>query len=271
MKARVSVLISAFVIAGSAAAFAGEARVVSPQGDVRVRESVSAAPRPASDGETLPDGAWIVTGPTSSCEVDFGGSAVRVRSGTSARVVTSEPVRVDLTSGKLLAIVRGLPERSSFKIGTPTAVASARGTIFTASPDTFEAIEDDIVLTPADGGEDTVLEEGEGATFEDGAFKVTDLPAEIVAGAKEEAREVEAALAAGGAAETVAASGDEEDADDVLDGGFAEAGFGDIDSVLDARSESAELANEKERLEDKKPEQDEDPNRGGGNGFTSGG
>ncbi len=253
----IRIIVSSFVFVLSFSlvvpAFAGaSARIVSLDGDVNVRESASADPRAARSGETLEAGAWVVTGAFSSCELalgEAGQNAVKIQPKTSARIISLDPGRIDLTNGKLLAIVRKSPAGSSFQIGTPVAIASARGTIFTASPDTFEAIEDAIVLKPLAGGDETVLEEGNSAFFEDGAFRVDPLSAETIADAKQEAKKIEDSLEAG-------SGGTDMNEGDVLDDVAAgdDVHLSDIEDVIETRSEGAELAKEKDRLEDKKAE-----------------
>lgn len=266
-----SFLALALWFSSPAAVFAAEpARIVSLSGDVKARSSATDSPRAARNGEKLETGAWISTGADSSCEIAIGNggkSAVKIRSQASARITSLSPVRVDLENGKILALVRGLKEGSTFEVGTPAAVASVRGTIFTASPERFEAIEDNIQVDPIGEGDIILLEAGQAAEFETGGtFSVSDIPRETVAETKREAEIVGTHVEAAPAPESVSArdgagkSGSS--SVNVTDGGqgsfdalSGSAGAPDVpkdalDNINEARRQSAEIESQKKLLED---------------------
>jgi hypothetical protein len=255
MKVRISIFfLTVLVFSAGAASAASPARIIALSGDVKVSPSSSVQPRTARTGDALETGAWIVTGAASSCELSLGEgnkSAVKIRPGTSARIVSLDPVRMELTTGKMLALVRGLPKNSTFELATPVGVGSVRGTTLTASPEAFEAIDDSVVVKPADGGPETVLEEGQAAVFEDGGFSVKDIPLETMNETKEEARTVETHLEGA------------EGSLDVLsqDPGAPQTPKEDsMDALSEAQQQGAELTKEKDRKEEEKSEGSDEKN-----------
>ncbi|HXV18913.1 MAG TPA: FecR domain-containing protein, partial [Candidatus Omnitrophota bacterium] len=106
----------------------------------------------------------ILTASNASCIVGIGGdekSAVQVNPDSRAVIHSYDPVHVDLQSGKLFALVRGLRKGSDFRVSTPTAVASARGTGWGQDSSAVDVFEENVNVNGKAGGEEDV-EEGKG-------------------------------------------------------------------------------------------------------------
>ena len=110
---------------------AAQARIVSSEGDVTVK--TSAGSMTATKGAMLDQGAEIMVGENSSSLITLGEgrkSSITVDGGSDLMLTSLDPVKINLKSGKLVALVTGLTEGSTFQVITPTATATARGTKF---------------------------------------------------------------------------------------------------------------------------------------------
>lgn len=158
-----SVALALLAFAG-ADAFAAEATILQSSGDVQVRVPEGKEWKPAEVGQSVPMGSEILTAANSSCIVGIGGdekSAVQVNPDSRAVLHSYDPVHVDLQSGKLFALVRGLRKGSDFRVSTPTAVASARGTGWGQDSSSVDAFEDDVNVDGKAGG-NQAIHEGDG-------------------------------------------------------------------------------------------------------------
>jgi hypothetical protein len=116
--------------AAAPCAEAAQAKILSTEG--RVESRVSGGEwRRASVDELLPQGSEVATGPDGRCEIGFFDGAkgvIRVQEDSRAVIVSLDPVRVDLQSGRLMTLVKNLKRGSQFQVATPTAIATVRGT-----------------------------------------------------------------------------------------------------------------------------------------------
>ena len=124
----------------SASAFALEATVLSTSGKVEIQRGNSWVP--LAKGDVVYGGAVISTGFKSSCDLNIQGAKVQL--GPLTRVTIEKLVSTSsknetslyLDSGKLDATVNKADgKRTGFKVSTPVATASVRGTSFSISAD----------------------------------------------------------------------------------------------------------------------------------------
>ncbi len=144
-------------------AWALEAELLSVEGRVQYRISSSAEWQNASKGDKLPQGAEIITASNSGCQLRVGPSesAVRIQADSRAVLTSLQPVKIQLESGRLFALVRNLEKGSTFEVRTPTAMAAARGTGWGQDSDKVEVFESVVDVTGAAGGRKDV-NEGQG-------------------------------------------------------------------------------------------------------------
>ena len=149
-------------------AWALEAELLSVEGRVQYRISSSAEWQNASRGDKLPQGAEIVTSSNSGCQLRVGPSesAVRIQPDSRAVLTSLQPVKIQLESGRLFALVRNLEKGSTFEVRTPTAMAAARGTGWGQDSDKVEVFESVVDVTGAAGGQKNV-NEGQGIRIGD--------------------------------------------------------------------------------------------------------
>lgn len=107
-------------------------------GDVKIIKG--SAEQPAAQGDMLKEGDIIITGKKSTADLIFGASGV-IRINENSRVTVAGIARkagdetlLDMENGKLFLTLAKL-EGTQFKVKTPTAVASVRGTSFTVTTD----------------------------------------------------------------------------------------------------------------------------------------
>ncbi|MGH7198816.1 MAG: FecR domain-containing protein [Candidatus Omnitrophota bacterium] len=161
----------------SAPVFAADApapaKVVNVSGDVQVKDAPGSGWTGAQEGTQVQQGGEVLTNADSTCDLAIGeGQASTIRLNPNSRAVLNsiDPAKVDLQSGKLFALVRGLKKGSAFQVSTPTAVASARGTGFTAEPSAIKVFEDSVDVEGKAGADPTVGE-GQGiGTNSDGTL-----------------------------------------------------------------------------------------------------
>lgn len=160
-------------ISDSCVAAVTQAKIINIEGAVSSQVNPSADWTTAESGTILSQGAVIQTGDNSSCDLLLDQSVVRFKPGTKATLTSFDPVKIDLHTGKLFTLVKGLNQGSTFSVGTPTAVASARGTAWSQASDSIEAFQDVVHVENAQG-ETMDLAEGQGVSLEeDGDFGQT--------------------------------------------------------------------------------------------------
>ncbi len=147
----------------ASAVFAGDdvsdVTIIKIQGDVSLIRGGSASP--AAEGTTLKAGDTLKT--AASGNADFSMNALagcRVLPGSEIQVKdpNKKTMLVKLTNGKAMFNLEKLPTKSSFKVETPTAVASVRGTQFLGNVlengnSTFAVRDDAIEVLRLSGGE----------------------------------------------------------------------------------------------------------------------
>ncbi len=155
-------------------------KIVNVKGDVQVKGAPGAEWAGAQEGAAVAQGGEVLTNADSTCDLAIGAdqaSTIRLNPNSRAVLNSIDPAKVDLQSGKLFALVRGL-KGSAFQVSTPTAVASARGTGFTAEENAIKVFEDSVDVEGKAGADPTVGE-GKGiVTKPDGTlgdtFNLTD-------------------------------------------------------------------------------------------------
>ena len=89
-------------------------------------------------------GDIIKTSGLSSCDIQIGGSMIRIKENSNLTVTqalitsNSEQTELSLDSGKILCKPKKLLDNESFTIRTPTAVAAVRGTQFSVTTDSLK-------------------------------------------------------------------------------------------------------------------------------------
>ena len=163
-----------FLPSGIAATLPKEpAEILDLQGEVSVRVPPGMDLKKAEKGSQLIEGSEIVTGSDSSCRVGLGHdqkNAVKLYDNSRAILVSLDPVRIDLQSGKIFSLVRGLKKDTRFEVKTPTAIASARGTGWGQTSKEISVLED-TVHVQGSAGQETDVPEGKGIEMnQDGTF-----------------------------------------------------------------------------------------------------
>ncbi len=107
------------------------AKILVVKGDVQVKDAGAAEWSAGTVGMALNSSAEITTGSDSSVLLGVGdglNSAVKLDADRKAVLSSLDPVKINLESGKMYNLVRGLGEGSTFQVMTGAVVASARGT-----------------------------------------------------------------------------------------------------------------------------------------------
>ena len=115
----------------SAHAENGGAQVLFVQGEVLTKTPDDAAWVPVAAGMVLPEGSEIKTASDASCEIAFdatSGNVIGIEGNTIISIDTLRPALLDLSEGRVFALITNLDKGSTFELRTPTAVAGARGT-----------------------------------------------------------------------------------------------------------------------------------------------
>lgn len=178
MRTAIHGTVAAFVLlmflAMSGAAYAAKASVTvaKMEGKVEWRASADGAWKPAAQGGKLSAGAFVRTGPASSCVILWGGgNVVKLQALTNVNLLTidrddngKENSAIDLKIGKVNAHVAKLNTAgSSFSVKTPAAVAGVRGTDLLAqvAPDnsTVIGVTDGEVYVEMDGVQVTLTQD----------------------------------------------------------------------------------------------------------------
>src|SRR3989338_9803485 len=111
-----------------------EAVIVEMIGQVRYKNPGDADWKSAYKGIELSQGTHIFVGENSECQLATGNtskSITKIKQETRA-VLTSlgDDIRIDVSSGEVFSLFKRLDTKSTFKVGSPTAVAAVRGTAF---------------------------------------------------------------------------------------------------------------------------------------------
>jgi hypothetical protein len=155
-----------------------KAKITELVGEVRYKNPSDIDWKQAEKNTELLEGARVFVGPEADCQIAFGNnfkSVSRLKQDTQVVLASmgDEP-RVEIVSGEMFTLVRNLDKKSTFKVVTPTAVASVRGTAFSFATDgigaemnsTLQVYEHTVGLSPVDKPEDeSAVDEGHGAVM----------------------------------------------------------------------------------------------------------
>ncbi len=155
-----------------------KARVIELTGEVRFKNPEDVDWRPVSKDMELMEGASLFVGPNSECGLAFGDdfkSVTHLKQDTRVvlKSISAQP-QLELSAGEVFALVRNLKKESSFRVSTPTAVATVRGTAFSFSAEgigsqmnsTVQVYEHSVGLNPIDQPDKEIpVWEGRGATM----------------------------------------------------------------------------------------------------------
>ena len=158
-----------------------QAKILSLEGQVRIKNPGGAQWSNAQKGTDLKEGSEILTGAKSWCDLAVGEhlkNVVKIQPDSKATLESLEPVKIDLQSGKIFSLVQSLRKGSTFEVSSPTAVAVARGTGWGESANSISVFEDTVHVTGTSGQESNVPE-GKGVQVSDDGklgekFDVTD-------------------------------------------------------------------------------------------------
>ena len=153
-----------------------KAKVIEMTGEVRFKNPEEVDWHPVLKGMELVEGASLFVGPDSDCQLAFGDdfkSVTRIKQDSRVllKSISSQP-QLELSTGEIFALVRDLKKESSFRVSTPTAVATVRGTAFSFAAEgiasevnsTLQVYEHTVGLNPIDQPDkETPIEEGHGA------------------------------------------------------------------------------------------------------------
>ena len=127
---------------------------------------------PATMGMTFQDTDTVQT--NAGCQLDLSvngmaGCRVLPSSEVSLAQVSGDDMRVEIKSGNAIFNLKKLPSQSTFRVETPTAVASVRGTQFwgrvdgaqTSPVTTFAVREGSVEITAKAAGKTFILEKGQ--------------------------------------------------------------------------------------------------------------
>lgn len=111
----------------------GKARVYEVRGKVLVSKQGSPVETALKKGATLTAGDTIVTEAKSSVSITFDESyknAVQIPENSKAVLESIEPTNIRIENGTIFNSVDGLPQGSTWKVSTPSAIAAVRGTLY---------------------------------------------------------------------------------------------------------------------------------------------
>lgn len=152
---------------------AADLSVVDVSGQAQWRESSDKPWKDLQKSQPVATGADLVTGADAKVDLAFPGkqpSVLRVGPDSLAQVIGVEPPNIRINQGKIFALVRGLKKGSTFRVSSPTAIASARGTGWTQTPERVEVFEETVGLVGS-GGKTLEVAEGFGVDIgPDGDF-----------------------------------------------------------------------------------------------------
>ncbi len=179
-KFLVSILAGGFICSLSLA-MADEndrAKVIGLTGQVQYKNPGDLDWQTATQGLELAEGASVFVGPDSDCQLAFGTgfqsvTHIKQDSRVVLRSISTDP-QLEISNGEVFALVRNLKKESSFRISTPTAVATVRGTAFSFAAEgigqeadsTLQVFDHTVGLNPIDKLEEEMpIEEGHGAVM----------------------------------------------------------------------------------------------------------
>lgn len=146
-------MIAAALMGVAAYATALDATIATVNGKVEIRESSGSAWTAAEEGMMVPVGATISTSFNASAEVQVGESVVTVNQLTRMRIeelVTengTDRSDINLRVGRINADVRGTGgNRAEFRVRSPIATASVRGTNFSFDGANLSVTEGIVIL-----------------------------------------------------------------------------------------------------------------------------
>lgn len=207
MKISVKLLICALAViaavimtAGSPslfAEFADEVKVVSVKGSPRIMKSGSSDWIDCKPDMKIGNGDRIKTGSDSEAEIAFSrdmASMVKIEKDSDMAIwAKNKPTAsIDLFSGTVMARIKDLPRKSSFRVKTPTGISGVRGTGWKSRTNgqssEFSAFENSIYVKgiDRDGNEmpgETIVESGFGTTV--GKFEEPSTPERLPQGEME--------------------------------------------------------------------------------------
>jgi ferric-dicitrate binding protein FerR (iron transport regulator) len=225
-----------------------KAKITAVEGDVQVKAAQQTDWQAAGEGLLIDQGAQILTGPNSSCRVALGRehqSGIKLHPDCRVILSSLDPIRLDLQSGKIFALARGL-KGSSFQVASPTAVASARGTGWGQGEEEVEVFEEDVHVE-SKNGEAQDVPEGQGISTEGGDLGDTyDLPDDSIQDWEKYRREAENDRAGD--------EGDDEDAGDF---------DGPVDDDFEDMREDSREAKDEEDISEMLEADEMDTDRGG--------
>lgn len=135
IKRTVAAFVFAALAVGSVSAL--DAKVISVSGKVEVQKSGSSTWTPLKSGDTVSKGSIISTGFKSSAEIQIDGSKVSLEPLTRITIEklasgsAKDEASLYLNSGKVNADVKKTSgKKVDFKVSSPVATASVRGTVF---------------------------------------------------------------------------------------------------------------------------------------------
>jgi len=154
-------------------------------GDARVQSGGQGEWVPLRVGDAVPPGSRLKTGDDSALEITFpDGSAVSLKAGTELGIVKAEQTvtshlfrELYLGIGRVISRIKEATGASSrYRIRTPSAIASVRGTEFRVAVDKTEKTLAEVVerqVTVAAAKKSVELERGEGTAVEKGRAPLT--------------------------------------------------------------------------------------------------
>lgn len=114
----------------------GKARVYKVDGNVTIISKESPVEKKLKKNATIKPGDTIRTGAGASVSIAFDESyqnAVHIPQNTQALIDSIEPTNIIIENGTVFSAVDGLPQGSTWKVTTPSAVAAVRGTLYLVS------------------------------------------------------------------------------------------------------------------------------------------
>lgn len=138
-----------------------EAVVLWTDGDVSFEMPGAESPQPVGVGGAVPEGTRVVTAENASCGLGFEGSlaesAVMIEPRSLARLENlGDSAHIGLDEGSILTKLSKLRKNSAFKVETPTAVATARGTGWKQSNERMEVFEGTVDLEASSGLKESI-------------------------------------------------------------------------------------------------------------------
>lgn len=153
--------VSGVLFGFSAKASGEEAVVLWTEGDVSFEMPGAENPQPVGSGGAVPEGTRVVTAENASCGLGFEGSlaesAIMIEPRSSARLESlGNSTRIGLDEGSIFTKLSKLRKDSVFRVETPTAVATARGTGWKQSNERMEVFEGTVDLESSSGLKESI-------------------------------------------------------------------------------------------------------------------